>query len=377
MKCKSCKRDIPDNSIFCNWCGSKQLVNKVKREVTVAPPRQLPSGSWFGRVAVNHKRVPVTAKTEEAYYAKARAIKSGMIEAESKPKGMALGKCIDTFLSNNSNILSPSTFRSYTSYRENRFQQCMAWDIWSDHNWQGAINQEAEKVSAKTVINAWRLITAALKAQKAPVPEVKLPKKAKAERPWLNYKQIDAFLDAVEGEACELGALLALHSMRLSELIAVTPARVDLKKEEITVRGCRVLDKNKTLVYKEINKTDASFRTIPIVIPRLKELLTPDVMSGQYIMDTNEKRLYDQINRVCKKAGLPPVGVHGLRHSFASLCYHLDWTKKSTMQVGGWSNSHVVDEIYTHNADLDRDIKKMKKHYRKSAKNGNENGNRI
>ena len=91
-------------------------------------------------------------------------------------------------------------------------------------------------------------------------------------------------------------------------------------------------------------------------------------MQQEWIADYSEKRLYDKVNAVCKKAGLPKVGVHGLRHSFASLAYHLGWQKKSTMKVGGWSNSKIVDEIYTHNADLDRDIKRMKKYYTKKSK---------
>ena len=122
------------------------------------------------------------------------------------------------------------------------------------------------------------------------------------------------------------------------------------------------------IVYKDINKTDASWREIPIVIPRLSELLTPEVLAREWVADYSEKRLYDKVNALCVKLDLPKVGVHGLRHSFASLAYHLGWQKKSTQKIGGWSNSKIVDEIYTHNADLDRDIKKMKRYYSKKKK---------
>jgi integrase len=242
----------------------------------------------------------------------------------------------------------------------------MDWNIYDPEcDWQKAINDELDHVSGKTVHNAWGLITSTMTYLKIPHPQVKLPKKKKTERAWLDYKQIDIFLDAIYGNDFELAALMALHSMRLSELIAVKPENVDLKKEEIKIRGARVLDKDKKMVYKDINKTEASWREIPIVIPRLKELLTPEVMRQEWIADYSEKRLYDKVNAACKKAGLPMVGVHGLRHSFASLAYHLDWQKKSTMKVGGWSNSKIVDEVYTHNADLERDIKRMKRYYSK------------
>lgn len=369
MKCKSCKNEVPDGFIFCGFCGEKLVKAKAqkKKELSVPKPTQLADGRYFARIMIDGKRHNVYGKTVKEYEAAARALKAGVIEAKITRR-MKLSDAIDDFIESRSNILSPSTLRGYKSSCAHRFQACMNWDIYADNPWQNAINEEAKKVSAKTVHNAWRLITAALNAQGVDAPKVLLPAKGKANRPWLDYKQIAVFLEAIKGQPGELPALLALHSLRLSELIAVRPRDIDLKAGTIQVNGARVLNASSELVYKPLGKTSASLRTAPILIPRLTELLTPDVMALEYVADTYEKRLYDQIKRVCKAAGLPNVGVHGLRHSFASLAYHLDWTQKSTMTVGGWTNSRVVDEIYTHNADLDRDIKKMKRYYQKKAK---------
>ena len=366
MKCKSCKRDIPDESIFCLHCGRNQVQTRAekKKEITVPKPTQLADGRWKTRIMVDGVRTTIYGSTPRECEAAARAAKAGAIEVEGK-KFKTLSAAIDDFLKNNENLLDPSTVRSYHSNREHRFQHCMNWNIYDPScNWQKAINDEAGKVSGKTVRNAWGLITSTMTYFKVPHPTVKLPKKKKAERAWLNYKEIDVFLAAIRGQEFELAALMALHSMRLSELIAVRPENVDLKKEEIRIRGARVLNKNKKIVFKELNKTEASCREIPIVIPRLLELLTPEVLQREWVADYSEKRLYDKINKVCEAAKLPLVGVHGLRHSFASLAYHLGWQKLSTMKVGGWTNSKIVDEIYTHNADLDRDIKRMKRFYK-------------
>lgn len=366
MKCKYCKREIPEESIFCLHCGKNQLQNRreKQREISVPKPTQLADGRWKTRIMVDGVRTTIYGSTARECEAAARASKAGALEVKKK-NHKTLADAIDDFLADSENLLGPSTLRSYLSYREHRFQAAMGWNIFdSACNWQKAINDEAGQVSGKTVRNAWGLITSALTYHKLPHPQVKLPRKKKTERAWLDYKEIDVFLSAVRGKDFELAALMALHSMRLSELIAVKPEHVDLSRGEIRVRGARVLNKDKKIIYKDINKTDASWREIPIVIPRLTELLTGETMQREWLVDDSEKRLYDKINKLCAASGLPKVGVHGLRHSFASLAYHLGWQKLSTMRVGGWTSSRIVDEIYTHNADLDRDIKRMKRFYK-------------
>ena len=47
MLCKACKREISENSIYCNWCGEKQIRERKKKgEIKVPNPRQLKSGNW-------------------------------------------------------------------------------------------------------------------------------------------------------------------------------------------------------------------------------------------------------------------------------------------------------------------------------------------
>ncbi|MGM9550390.1 MAG: tyrosine-type recombinase/integrase [Faecousia sp.] len=47
------------------------------------------------------------------------------------------------------------------------------------------------------------------------------------------------------------------------------------------------------------------------------------------------------------------MGNHGLRHSFASLAYHLGIPEKIAMEIGGWEDSKVMHDIYTHLAKKD------------------------
>lgn len=360
MICKFCNREIEDDSIFCRFCGEKVVrTRKKKDEIKVPEPKQLPSGSWFARVMVRGHSVCITEATKEAYYIKARAVKSGLLETAPLLPKMPLSKAIDNYIKENTNVLSPSTIKAYKSIRKTRFQALMDKDI-NSIKWQDAVNTEATDVSPKTLANSWRLITASLKAAGVTPPEVKLPKIPKAQKEWLDFEQIQAFTKVIRGQDCELGALLALHGLRRSELLALTKDSIDLKKQTITISGAVVYNDKGVIVHKDTNKNASSQRTVPILIPRLEELLSDDDIKGQLIT-TKPNTLYVQVNKLCKRNQLPEIGVHGLRHSFCSLAFHLGWSEATVMTVGGWSDSKTVHNIYKHLAEKDKnaDIQKM------------------
>ena len=75
-KCKSCKREVPDNATFCPWCGQKQVRERKKDGVIKVPePKQLPSGSW--RIYLRAEQQSVTEPTKDRCIAKAKAIRAG------------------------------------------------------------------------------------------------------------------------------------------------------------------------------------------------------------------------------------------------------------------------------------------------------------
>ena len=345
--------------MFCPDCGARLI--EARGEVKVPPPQILPSGTYFGRITVQGDRRSISAETEEEYYAKARAAKLGLIETKKAAPKMTLETAIEKFVKDNDKVLSPSTIKAYKSMARTRFVAYQKRDI-SSINYQRMINDEADKVSAKTLSNAYRLVSASLHHVGAEVPVVKLPKIPKASRPWLDYEQIETFLAAIKDKPVETAALLALNGLRRSELFHLTSDDVDLQNHIIHVRGASVYDSNGHFVTKATNKNASSTRDVHIVIPRLETLLNGLVGP---LVTVKPNTPYIEINRVCKAVGLPQVGVHGLRHSFASLAYHLGWSEATTMREGGWSNSKTVHDIYTHLAaqDANADIERMREFY--------------
>ena len=359
MKCKSCKREIPEESIFCLHCGEKVVRSKKqKKDISVPAPRQLPSGTWFGRVSCAGERCSISADSESEYYAKAKAVKFGLVDAQKSRSGISLSSAIRNYIDDNINVLSPSTIRGYEIIYRNRFSDYMSKDIYSI-NYQSMINAEAKKVSPKTVANAWALVAPSLVNAGMSVPNVRKPAIPASDEDWLDYKQIKTFISAVKDLPVELPALLALHGLRTSELLDLDVSQIT--SNGIDIKGATVPDKNNVYVHKDTNKNKASTRTVPILIPRLLDIL-PDSGNAVTIHPSSIRR---GIEKVCLNAGLPVCTPHDLRRSFASLAFHLGWDAQTTMLIGGWSNMQTVNAVYRKLSDLDknRDVEKMKQFY--------------
>lgn len=368
-KCKSCKREIEDNSIFCNWCGKKQLKEKKSDgAIKIPKAKQLPSGSWHIYLAA--EKQPITEATKDLCEAKAKAFRAGFIEKQRRLPAVTWSKAIDRYIADRSESLSPETVRGYRVIQRNRFQGIMKKPISTPVNWQAEINAALSSLSDKSVKNAWGLMTVIMRVNEIPVPRVLFPVPEKRERQFLDPQQIIAFCDAAKGDSCEIPMLLGLHSLRMSEIKALRfPESFDLKNGSILVSGAVVRDEHNKEVFKRRNKTKQSARTIPIMIPRLKELLETHTETG-YVVQQATNTVNRHIRAITEKAGLPQITEHCLRHSFASLGYHLNLSEIEVMSMGGWSDSSTVHNIYQHLAQRDR-LKaenKMAKFYRTAEK---------
>lgn len=364
MKCKACKNEIPDGSIFCMYCGERLIKEKKRKdEIKVPKPVQLPSGAW--RIQLKAEGQSVTEATAELCVTKAKAIRAGFAETKAKTPKLTVEKAIQGYIDTNTAVLSPSTIDGYKKIQRNHFATYQQSDIMSV-DWQKAVSEDARHYSPKSVHNAWGLIASTMRFYGHQPPNVKLPAKESKELPWLNWQQIQAFLEVVYGRPCEMAALLALHSLRKSELLCITPAKVD--SAGIHVDGAKVYVE-RGLVEKSTNKTSASKRVVPIMIPRLQELFDAStVAADEPYMQQYHHTAYKQINQLCEKNNLPKVGYHGLRRSFASLAYHLGWTERQAMAIGGWDDWQTMHKIYIKldSSDIDAAAKSMRKFYENS-----------
>ena len=317
-------------------------------------PRRLPSGRWFVRVRVNGKDVCITEDSEAVASAKALALKAGLKDVAKNPTHMTIGEAIDNYIEGRDGILSPSTIRAYLSYRATRFQSLMEERICdlTSAKAQKAVALEARQASAKTVRNAWGLVSSAV-AEVDPdiVLRVRLPQKEPPKGKAIDPEVLREIFAAIQGTPYEVPLLLdAFLGLRRGELFALRKSDFNFKTGTVSVTRSLVQDKDGNWVERPTTKTAAGRRTLPVDadLLRLVEAL-PDDGGRLFTMHPNSPYLF--LRRLAEKRGLPHVRLHDFRHTFASVSHLLGVPDKYLMASGGWASKPTLDNVYTHTID--------------------------
>lgn len=312
--------------------------------------------AYRAQIQIDGKRYSVTAATPKEVEREVAALKLKLKKAPAKASELTLTKAIDAYIEARKNVLSPSTIRGYRTIQDNRLQTLMPKPVKSltPEVCQKAVNAEAKLCSSKTLHNAWGFIGSVIADATGGRPNVTVGQVVSEEQQFLDKDQIKVFIEAVKGDKVEIPALLALSSLRTSEIMALSWDKIDLKNRLITVSGAAVPGEDHRRVIKKENKNKTSRRLVPIIDPLFDALNAVEDKRGM-ITTISYSAMRNHVHNVCKANGLPVVGLHGLRHSFASLAYSLGMPEKVTMEIGGWSNDQTMRKIYTHIAQRDKD----------------------
>ncbi|MBQ5866588.1 MAG: site-specific integrase [Oscillospiraceae bacterium] len=332
------------------------MPRKKKEEVRLPKIEQLPSGAFHTRVMIGDRRISITKDTRDECVAEYLALKHGVLEVKAQEKKgiKTLEQAVTEYIDSRRGYRSPSTIYYYERYKKNTFQSMMKQNVHAvtDEQWQSAIRQEKTKGrSPKYIENAWSLMASAIEAATGRRPKVLLYPEEKNERAYLEPDEIDIFVAAIKGQPVEIPALLCLSSLRRSEMLALKWDKVDFKKKVIYIQGARVRGED-GLADKKQNKNDSSRRAIPI-IPPLLEALQKAERKSEYVVTMTGDLTLTRVKQVCEANNITVVDLHGLRHSFASLAYHLQIPEMIAAEIGGWNDLSTMHKIYTHLAQKD------------------------
>lgn len=320
-------------------------------------PQELPSGAWRCLVTVNGKRVSVVDEDPAAAHAKAVAMREGLLskEVRRREKTQPLKEAIGDYISSRTEVLSPATIRGYNIILDNRFRELMAMrvcDITEQHI-QAAINADAKNVSYKTLKNAVGLVVAVLSTHKTVNTKLlRFPQQPKKEHAYLDTDQIVKLIFACDGDYAEIPILLGLWlGLRRSEIMGLQWESIDFERGSIHVDHSLVFDKDDNPVLKTEMKTTSSNRVLacPSYILGKLDAYQPDPakrVGTVFKMGINTP--YENLERICKREGIPFVGMHGLRHTNASVMLSLGIVDKVAMARGGWATRTTMERVYQH-----------------------------
>ena len=259
---------------------------------------------------------------------------------------LTFGECIDKFISQRTPVLSASTVREYSGYKNRYLEDISDTKISriTQEEIQNLVNELAsDGLSPKTIRNVHGFITTVIGLFRPNLAlHTVLPRKYPPNLYIPTEGEIKRLMVYVEGTAMELPILLAAFGpMRRGEICA-------LRDENISgniVHVCEnmVLNKDNEWVIKK-PKSYAGDRYIEypdFVAERWKN------RTGQ-VVGMKPSQISDHFADLLTKAGLPHFRFHDLRHYSASIQHALGVPDAYIMQRGGWQNDGVLKQVYRH-----------------------------
>lgn len=325
----------------------------------VPEPKKTPSG-WRIQLRIGGQSIPVTADTPKECKRQAVLIKAEA-QAAAKPVkkcSLTLSQAIDAYIASLPPDISPATLRAYRSIQKNRFPSLIQKQISSisTDDLQQALNDALATQARKTVKNSFGLVKSVLSVNGMTIPR-NLPidrrDRKKAAPVWLEPDEIKRFVAAAKDDPICVPMLLALMSMRISEIDALFWENIPPHPEFIRTSGVRIMDEKHQWTTRSEQKTTESDRSVPLLIPELRAAIDRDRKPSGKLLEVHQMTLRRAVEPTCDRAGVKRVTVHQLRHSFASLSAHLRIPAEISMEIGGWSNDKIMKEIYTHIARSD------------------------
>ena len=154
--------------------------------------------------------------------------------------------------------------------------------------------------------------------------------------------------------------LVAKTGMRFSEALALTPEDFDFSKQVVSInktwdykgQGGFLPTKNKS----SVRKVQLDWKTVMQFSQLLKDLPNDEPI----FVKSNDKIYNSTVNgvlfRLCKKADIPTISIHGLRHTFATRLIEKGTNLKVTQDVLGHTDVRTTMNIYV---DATNDLKKQ------------------
>ncbi len=203
-----------------------------------------------------------------------------------------------------------------------------------------------------------------------PLSDVILPKSQKKEMNLLSesqQKQLCSYLMKNQNQT-SLCILISMHmGLRIGEICGLQWSDIDFEKQILTVRRTvqRVQTETGTELLTDAPKTGSSQRSVPIPDFMMNLLREFRSQNNFYLLSgtehpTEPRTLQRRFKAFLKKANLPSVNYHSLRHMFATNCIKANFDVKTLSEILGHASVETTLKLYVHSS-MERKIECMNK----------------
>ncbi len=350
--------------------------------------RKRSDGRWEGRYTAG--RDPETGKTvyknvlgktqTEVKAKLKKAIQENTEVDTLKAAQYTVGQWMDVWFENYAKIkVRPTSHQTYRGYIDNHIKPNIGkiplsklttlelQKLYKKLLSRGRVNRIEAKgqpkgLSPKTVRNIHQVISSAMdfaRAQKLivvnPTDGCALPKLEHREMKTLPVEQLTSFLrEAKESGVFEMYYIELATGLRRGELLGLKWEDLDL--EQGTLRVQRQVSRINGKVMEAPLKTKNSYRTISLgadAVEILKEQ-RKKCGNGDYVFPSptggpiSPDSVIQMLHRVLKRAGLPKVRFHDLRHTFATVALQNGVDIKTVSGMLGHYSAGFTLDTYAH-----------------------------
>ena len=362
--------------------------------------RKRADGRWEGRITVGHKAdgksiyKNVLAKTQSELMLKLNALKETYAGVElSENSRMTLGEWLDKWLTEYVTFtVRESTLESYRDLAKNQIKRFIGdkqlsalktVDIQKLYNTvktEGRVREHptlGHTLSDSVVRKVHMLLHQALDAAvrehlipNNPTNGTTIPKCNYAEKQILCDSQLDTFLEAIKEEKywCDFFYTEIMTGLRRGEICGLKWSDLDIDTGKLCIQRSVSIKKGGGVNIGE-TKTDKGVRSITLpksVIEMLRirqksaisEWIFPNLLNPE--LPISPAAVYRKLKAILKRAELPMIRFHDLRHTFATHAMQGGVDAKTLSGILGHTNASFTLDTYTHvTADMQQNASEV------------------
>ncbi len=359
-KCRKCKKEIPDNSIFCNICGAKQVLSQKKRKqksangmgtVTFLAGRAKP---WLARAPAIKNSENKIVRPTIGYYATSKEAHFALESIRKK----SVGEIINYTLAEVYELWKEPHFKTIGYKGQKGYEASYKYlaPLWNEkmrtlrtEDFQNIINSNADKYSLSQLqkINQLCRQLCSWAAQndlmdKNYAEYIKLPKEQREEKRIFTDEEIQSIEKMVDdkrlGETAKITMSLLYTGMRISELL-------QMRSEDVNIFEGYMIGGNKTKAGKR-RKIPIHSKIKPYIISWLakgNQWLIPSELGNARSSDTVRKGF----NSLMGKLAIVGVTPHSCRHTYISRALAAGMHKDVLQAIVGHAGDEST-ETYIH-----------------------------